>query len=61
MVLYPFSAFGRLLVALTLAVLAQADYIMDDTNSTIQYYGFAWLPARDTDFLDTSKLYNGTV
>jgi len=44
----------------------QADYIMDDTNSTIQYYGQSWGPllgqfATAGGRLDTTKLFNGSM
>ena len=62
----PFLTFGQgqLLVALTLVVLqvAQADYIVDDSNSTIQYIGGVWNRIiNSTSGEDGTKLYNGTL
>ena len=54
-----FWLFGRLVVVLIVVVLAQADYIMDDSNSTIQYSGY-WTRA-DILSVNSSKVYNGTV
>ena len=51
--------FGRLIVALVLVALTEADYYMDDSNSTIQYHGPLWF--HDTSNLDPSKLFNQTV
>ena len=56
---YHFRTFGRLVVILILVVLTHADYIMDDSNSTIQYAGH-WT-REDISYLDTSEVYNGTV
>jgi len=50
----------RLVVALILVVLAQADYKLDDTNSTIQY-GPAGNWTRSGFVVDTSKVVNGTL
>ena len=56
-----FWILGRLVVALILMVLARADYIMDDANSTIRYtnHGSRW--SRDVTLLNTSLLFDGTV
>lgn len=50
--------FGWLIVALVLVALTQADYNVDDSNSTIQYHG-PW--SHDTLNLDPAKLFNDTV
>jgi hypothetical protein len=55
--------FGPLVVALIPAILVRADYIMDDTNSTITYAG-VW--TRDLSSIieqgvDRSQLFNGTM
>jgi hypothetical protein len=52
---------GQLLVAL-LVVFAQADYIIDDSNSTIHYSGGVWNRIIHPTFdEDSTKLYNGTL
>jgi hypothetical protein len=58
---YQFTIFGQLIVALILVVLAEADYIMDDSNSTIKYMpkGVAW--SRDVSHFDTTKLFNNSA
>ena len=56
---YQFRILGRLVVALILMVLAQADYIMDDANSTIHYAGY-WTLGMSGQ-LSTSQLFDGTV
>jgi hypothetical protein len=59
-----FSTFGRLIVALILAVLAQADYIMDDSNNTIQYGGLERWQNEDNlqnYGLNYSNVFNGTL
>ena len=53
-----FWIFGKLVVALILMVPAQADYIMDDTNSTIHYVG-PWY--QNGSQVNTSQLFDGTV
>ena len=53
-----FWIFGKLVVALILMVPAQADYIMDDTNSTIRYVG-PWY--QNGSQVNTSQLVDGTV
>lgn len=50
--------FRWLAVAQLLAVLARADYIMDDRNATIRYNGF-W--NRETGDLNSTLLFDGTV
>jgi hypothetical protein len=54
-----FWIFGELVVALILMVPAQADFIMDDTNSTVHYVGL-WYHD-DASILNTSRLFDGTV
>jgi hypothetical protein len=57
---WQFLKLGQLVVALILLALAQADYKIDDANSTIQYSGNYW--SRSTsDNLDFSKIYDGTA
>lgn len=56
----PTFGLGRLIVALILVYLAQAAYIMDDSDSTIQYHGPFWTQSIG-DYLDTSKLFNKTA
>ena len=53
---------GHLIVPLILAVHAQADYIIDDSNNTIQYFGF-WsrIPESNAIQINSSKLYDNTV
>jgi hypothetical protein len=56
-----FRIFAQLVVALIFAVIAQADYIMDDRNSTIQYAG-SWYQVYAAAYnLDLSKVFNDTV
>jgi hypothetical protein len=55
-----FWIFGCLVVVLILVVLAQADYIMDDTNSSI-YYGGYWSQDPAPWNLDNSKLFYSTM
>jgi len=50
--------FCLVILALTLVVLAQANYIIDDfVNSTVQYIGTRHVPVD----MDVTKLYDGTV
>ena len=49
-----------LVVTPILAVLVRADYIMDDSNSTIHYVG-DWSRSVSGITIDSSKLYDGTV
>ena len=56
---YQFWILGRLVVALILMVLVQADHIMDDANSTICYTGH-WTRNVSSQ-LNTSLLWDGTV
>jgi hypothetical protein len=51
---------GRFLVALILAILVRADFIMDDTNSTIKWFG-RWDRGVYISHFDASKYYNGTL
>jgi len=46
-------------VAIILAILAQADYIMDDTNSTIIYAG-NWTRNLNSN-VDQAQLFDGTA
>ena len=53
-----FLTLGQFLIALVLVGFSQADYIIDDSNSTIQYTGmWAW-NLGDTD---PTKLFGSTV
>ena len=54
-----FWILGRLVVALILMVLAHADYIMDDANTTIRYAG-DWTPGVSS-WLNTSLLFDATA
>ena len=56
---YQFWILGRLVVALILMVLVQADHIMDDANSTIRYAGH-WTRNVSSQ-LNTSLLWDGTA
>ena len=56
---YQFRILGRLVVALILMVLAQADYIMDDANSTIDYAGL-WTRTGINE-VNISMVFDGTV
>lgn len=56
---YRSLTFGQFIVAFILVVLAQGDYVIDDSNSTVQYPGF-WTRA-DIVSLNSSKVYDGTV
>jgi hypothetical protein len=58
MMYYKLSIFGPLFVALIPAILAQADYIMDDSNSTISYAG-PW--TRDTFAFRKTELAEETL
>ena len=52
--------FGELLVALVILMgPAQADFIIDDTNSTVDYVG-VWF-RDDASILNASELFDGTV
>jgi hypothetical protein len=53
--------FGPLVVALIPNILVQADYIVDDTNSTIITYVGYWGRDLGSQHIDGSQLFNGTV
>jgi len=59
---YPFPTLwlGQL-VALILVAFAQADYVIDDSNSTIYYIGVWNRIINPTFDEDATKLYNGTL
>ena len=56
-----FLTLGHLLIALVLVGFAQADYIIDDSNSTIYYIGVWNRIINPTFDEDATKLYNGTL
>ena len=53
-----FLTLGQLLIALVLVCFAQAGYIIDDSNSTVQYTSM-W--ARNLGDADPTKLFDSTV
>lgn len=61
-----FLRFVRLIIPLTFVIRGHGDYIMDDSNSTIQYIGSHWSRS-PPDFpfgpslTDFSRIFNGTL
>lgn len=54
--------FGHFIVPLILMFNTQADYIIDDSNSTISYLGpRAQIPVVNTMQINSSELYDNTV
>jgi hypothetical protein len=60
---YQFWIFRRLVIALIPAILAQADYIIDDSNSTISYIGPGWHRVIPNEVfpMTAPQLFNGTA
>jgi hypothetical protein len=55
-----FLTLGQLLIALVLVGFAQADYIIDDSNSSVVQYGPSmW--AHDLGDTEPTKLFGSTV
>ena len=53
--------FGHFVIAQILAILARADYIMDDKNTTIGYANGGWDNGTNNYLLNTTLLFNSTV